>query len=262
MALDIDLTGRTAIVTGAGRGIGRVICSTFAEAGADVVAAARSADEIEAAVDEVEDRFGVEALAVPTDLREADDIAGLVEAAVDRFGTPEILINNAGANLTGPPLEHTLEEIDTMLDVNLRGLFVLSQHFGRAFRADPADVGRIVNVSSISAQIGVPAMTLYGGTKSGIYGVTRGLAAELAADGVTVNSVTPGLTRVGRVDDLLASAAAADIYDLDRVPLGRLGLPSDVATACAFLASDLAGYITGEDVRVDGGVGFTAGLYR
>lgn len=262
MAIEIDLTDRTTIVTGAGRGIGRTLSTTFAAAGSDIVAAARSGEEIAETVRLVESEYGVDGLAVETDLSRTEDIADLVETTVDRFGTPEILLNNAGANLTGPPLEHTEAEIDTMLDVNLRGLFILSQHFGRAFRANPADSGRIVNISSISAQVGVPAMTLYGGTKSGIYGITQGLAAELAADGITVNSVTPGLTRVGRTESLLETAAADDIFDLDRVPLGRLGEPEDVADVCAFLASDLADYITGEDIRVDGGVGFTAGLYK
>lgn len=258
--MELDLTGSTAIVTGAGRGIGAVIATTFADAGADVVAAARTASEIEATAEACEDR-GVRAVAVETDLRDPADIEGLVDRTIETVGAPDVLINNAGANLTSPPLDQPIEDVDQILDVNLRGLFLLSQAFGRAFRDSEHEAGRIVNISSISAQVAIPAMTLYGGTKSGIYAVTRGLAVELAPDGVTVNSVTPGTIEVQRIRDLIAEKGE-EIYDLDRVPVGRLGRAEDIANTCLFLASEQAEYITGEDVRVDGGVGVTAGLYR
>lgn len=258
--MEIDLSGSTAIVTGAGRGIGAIIATTFADAGADIVAAARTVSEIEATADACEDR-GVRAVAVETDLGDPADIEVLMDRTVETLRTPDILINNAGANLTSPPLDQPLEDIDQILDVNLRGLFLLSQAFGRAFRDADLETGRIVNISSISAQVAIPAMTLYGGTKSGIYAVTRGLAVELADDGVTVNSVTPGTIEVQRIRDLIAEKGD-EIYDLDRVPVGRLGRAEDIANTCLFLASEQAEYITGEDIRVDGGVGVTAGLYR
>ena len=258
--MELDLSGSTAIVTGAGRGIGAVIATTFADAGADVVAAARTVSEIEATAEACEDR-GVRAIAVATDLSDPADIGALMDRTIEAFGAPDVLINNAGANLTSPPLDQPIEDVDQILDVNLRGLFLLSQAFGRAFREADLVAGRIVNISSISAQVAIPAMTLYGGTKSGIYAVTRGLAVELADDGVTVNSVTPGTIEVQRIRDLIAEKGD-EIYDLDRVPVGRLGRAEDIANTCLFLASEQAEYITGEDVRVDGGVGVTAGLYR
>lgn len=258
--VEIDLSERTAVVTGAGRGIGAVIAKRFAQAGANVVAAARTEAELEETVDCVE-AHGVDGLAVPTDLRQVEAVDRLVKRSIDTFGAPEILINNAAANLPRPPLEQPLEEVDMMLETNLRGLFLLSQRYGQAVREHGVDHGRIINISSIAGQLGLPQMTLYSGTKSGVYGVTRGLAAELARDGVTVNSVTPGTIRVERIDDLIEEKGE-DIYYLDRVPLGRLGEPEDVADACLFLASDLAEYVTGEDIRVDGGVGVTAGLYK
>lgn len=258
--MNVELQNCTAIVTGAGRGIGAEIARTFAAAGADVVAAARTESEIEATVEVVESH-GVDGLAVPTDLTDVGDIDRLVDRTVDTFGTPEVLVNNAGANLSRAPVEQTPEEVGTMLGVNLRGLFVLTQRFARRFRESDADAGRVVNVSSIAAHVGVPAMAFYGGTKAAINGLTRGFAGALADDGVTVNSVSPGLTRVGRTEDFI-DAQDAETLAFDRIPLDRVGRPEDVADACLFLASDHASYITGEDLRVDGGVGFTAGLYR
>jgi len=261
MAVEIDLSGETALVTGAGRGIGADVVRRFAEAGADVVAAARSVDELSAIVTEVEEEHGVSGLAVPTDLTDVAEIEALVEASVDEFGVPSILVNNAGANLIGDPLEHTVEEVDTMLDVNVRGLFLLTQRWAEAYRASDLERGRVINISSVIAELGVPMMTLYSGTKSGVRGITRGFAATLAPDGVTVNSVSPGLTRVGRTEGLIDSPEDSPL-DFDRIPAGRVGAPVDSANACLFLASDLASYVTGVDILVDGGVAFTAGLYK
>lgn len=261
MSITIDLSGKSVIVTGAGRGLGERISHRFAEAGADVVAAARTESELEALADEIESEHGVEVLPVPTDLTNVDDIQRLVEESVGAFGTPEILVNNAGANIAGPPLEHTVAEIDTMLDVNVRGLFLLTQYWARALQDSPLKGGRVINVSSVIADLGVSAMTLYAGTKSAVRGITRGFAAELAADGVTVNSVSPGLTRVDRTETVMAEHGD-DLFDMERIPIQRVGEPNDTADACVFFASDLAGYVTGADLVVDGGVEFTAGLYK
>lgn len=259
MAVEIDLAERTAIVTGAGRGIGREISLALAEAGADVVVAARTESELTATAAAVEE-CGVAALPVPTDLADVQSIDGLVERTRDAFGSPDVLVNNAAANLADDPLGQDVEDVDAMLAVNLRGLVLLSQRVASTMVEAGVDAGRIVNVASVVGHLGVPAMTVYGGTKAGIYGVTRGLAAELAPHGITVNSVSPGMIRVERIEDLMAEKG--ELYDLERIPVGRLGTPGEVADACVFLASDMARYVTGEDLRVDGGVAITAGLYR
>lgn len=256
--MEIDLRGRTALITGAGRGIGETIAVEFAKCGADVVAAARTVEEIEATVERVE-ALGAEGLAVPTDLRSVEDIDRLMDETIDSLGLPEILINNAGANLSASTLTRPLEEVDTMIGVNLRGSFLLSQRFGLEVRESGRESGRIINISSIHGRLGTPSRTVYSTTKAGLYGMTRGLAAELAPDGVTVNSVSPGLTRVDRIERLIEEE---DRYDLGKVPLGRLATSEDIAYGCLFLASDYADYITGVDLPIDGGVLMTAGLYQ
>jgi NAD(P)-dependent dehydrogenase (short-subunit alcohol dehydrogenase family) len=255
----IDHTDETVIVTGAGRGIGREISYRFADAGADVVAAARTESEIESTVEGVRERGG-EGLAVPTDLRDPDDIDSLVAAAVDRFGTPDVLVNNAAVHVAGDPLSRSTTDVDAMFDVNLRAVFLLSQRFANAVIEGDAGGGSIVTVSSIVGHLSVPAMTVYCGTKAGVYGITRGLAGELGPHGITVNSVSPGLTRVERIERLLDERS--ELYDVESIPLGRLGRPDDIADACLFLTSDLASYVTAVDLPVDGGAVRTATLYR
>ena len=255
----IDHTDETVIVTGAGRGIGREISYRFADAGAAVVPAARTESEIASTVAGVRERGG-EGLAVPTDLRDPDDIDSLVTAAVDRFGTPDVLVNNAAVHVAGDPLSRSTTDVDAMFDVNLRAVFLLSQRFANAVIEGDAGGGSIVNVSSIVGHLSVPAMTVYCGTKAGVYGITRGLAGELGPHGITVNSVSPGLTRVERIERLLDERS--ELYDVESIPLGRLGRPDDIADACLFLTSDLASYVTAVDLPVDGGAVRTATLYR
>jgi len=261
MDITFDFKGRTAIITGGGRGIGREIARQFAEAGANVVIAARTEAEIEAVASTLTERYDVTAIAVQTNLSVAADITALIETTKAEINTPEILINNAGMNIVQQPASLSVEDVDAMLGVNIRGTFLLTREFARVFRASKLSCGCVINIASLTAQLGVPAMSLYGGTKAGIIGMTRGLAAAYADDGIRVNSVSPGLTRVERTDDVIEEKAG-EVFDLDRIPLGRVGDPGDTAKACLFLASSAAHYITGIDLPVDGGVTFTAGLYR
>jgi NAD(P)-dependent dehydrogenase (short-subunit alcohol dehydrogenase family) len=252
--MGIELSGETAIVTGAGRGIGRAIARMFADAGADVVAAARTEREIEAVAAEAAEA-GVESLAVPTDLRRDADIDALVETTIERLGPPTVLVNNAGVNLPNRPADQTLEELETTIAVNFRAVFRLSVEVAEAVRAADVDRGRIISISSLSGPRGNPTLTVYGGTKTGLYGLTRGLAAEYATDGITANTVTPVTTVVERVERRLERN---DVHDLDRIPMGRPGRPEDVAGVCLCLASEHFGFVTGEDIRVDGGTGIAA----
>lgn len=254
MTVPLDLSGTTAIVTGGGRGIGEEIATTFGDAGANVVVAARTTSEVEATADAIRDR-GAEALAVTADITDVADVDAMIDEATDRFGPAEVLVNNAGVNLKAPFLEQSVEDMETVIDLNLRALLVVSQRFGRAFRASDSERGRIINISSIHGKQGIQQRTVYSGTKAGVFGVTRGLAASLAHEGITVNSVSPARTKVGRVD-----ADADDDYD--EIPAGRIGRPEDVAYACLYLASPLADYVSGEDIAVDGGISITRGSYE
>lgn len=261
--MELDLSGKTAIVTGSGRGIGEEIALAFAEAGANIVAAARTEAEIVATVEAVE-AHGVDGLAVPTDLRNVEEIERLVERTVERFGRSEILVNNAALNLTNPPGEQSLEEVDAMLDVNVRAVFLLTQRWREQFVASGADRGRVINISSNSALFGIPAMTFYGGTNAAVLGLTRGFAGTMAQEGVTVNAVVPGLTRVDRIDELLEKQDRGEIgriHRLEEHPLQRPADPQEIAYACLFLAFDRADYITGESIVVDGGLEVTRPLY-
>lgn len=261
--MELDLSGRTAIVTGSGRGIGETIAQLFAEAGANIVAAARTEAEIVDTVEHVES-LGVEGRAVPIDLRDPNAADALIEASVETFGCPEILVNNAALNLTNPPDKQTLEEVDAMMDVNLRAVFLLTERWAEAFRDSGADQGRVINIASNSALFGIPAMTFYGATNAGVQALTRGFASYLATDGVTVNSVTPGLTKVERIDDLLERQERGEIeriHQLDEHPLGRAAEPEEVAYACLVLADDHASYITGTDILVDGGLELARPMY-
>ncbi|SFR64252.1 SDR family NAD(P)-dependent oxidoreductase [Halogeometricum limi] len=256
-----DLSGETVLVTGAGRGIGAGLATAFGRAGADVAVAARTESEITRVADEIESEHGVRAVSVETDLRDVDAIDDMFETVESELGTVSVLVNNAGANVAGPPLEMDVEAVDTMLDVNVRAVFVTSQRFGRAFRESSLDTGRIINVASVIPDLGVPAMTVYGGTKGAVRALTKGFAAELADDGVTVNSVSPGLVRIDRTERVMEEHGD-DLFDFDRLPVGRVGEVDDVSEACLYLASEGAAYVTGTDLLVDGGVEFTAGLYK
>lgn len=256
--MHVDLTDHTAIVTGAGRGIGAVIAAELADSGAAVAAAARTEAEIEATAGRCREA-GVEAIAVPTDLESVDDIDRLVDATVDRLGVPDVLVNDAGAHVAADPLERRLDDVETMAAVNLRGLHLLSQRVAAERVAAGLDGGRIVNVSSVAGDVGVRGMAFYSATKAGVKGLTRGMAVEFAPYDLTVNCVSPGLTRVERIERLIAERA--DLYHEEGIPLGRLGEPEDVSAAVLFLVSARASYLTGVDVPVDGGAKVTSAMY-
>lgn len=257
MTATIDLSGRAAIVTG-GRGIGREIALALADAGANVVVAARTESELEETVAAIE-RQGVEGLAVPTDIKRTDDVDALVEEAFDTFDGVDTLVNNAGVNVLESPLSITEEEVDHMIDVNFRGTFLLAQRFARRLLEEDPNQGRIINISSGSGEFGHPGTTVYGGTKAGVNGLTRGLAATLAREDVTVNAVVPGLTGSDRAERVIEEKG---LHNLDGIPRGRLARPEDIADACLYLASDHADYVTGELLHVNGGVHFTTNHFK
>lgn len=240
------MEGRLAVVTGAGRGIGRACALALAEAGADLALVARSVDELEAVAEEVE-RRGRGARVVPGDLSDGDDLMRIAPA----IGDASVLVNSAGTNIPERFVDVTREHLDRILDINVRAAFLLSREVVRAM-LDAGRPGSIINISSQMGHVGYPGRTAYCTSKHAVEGLTKALAVELAPDGVRVNSVAPTFVETPLTEPMFRDEAfRRDV--LGRIPLGRLGRPEDVAAAVVFLASDRAGLITGSCVKVDGG---------
>ena len=249
----LDLTGRRALVTGGGSGIGRAVVTALLESGADVaVHYINSADGAEAAVKEA-DSLGRRAGAVQADLTQPDDAARCVAEAAALLDGLDIVVNNAGHLVGRCQVEQmSLDFWRKALDLNITTAFLVTRAAVPLLRQSAH--GRVVNMASLAAENGGgPGSVAYATAKAGLLGFTKGMAKELAADGVTVNAVAPGF--IGETafhDTFTADEARAKI--VNGVPLGRAGRPADVAGAVCYLASDLAGYVTGETVDVNGGV--------
>lgn len=243
----MTLAGKVAVVTGGGSGIGRACSLRLAREGAAVAAwdlnaegAAETARQIEAA--------GGRALALAGDAADAEQIAAMAERTRRELGPVAILVNNAGITGFTPFLELSREAILRMLEVNVVGPFLCTQALLPDMLA--AGWGRIINISSSSAQTGARLMTHYSASKGAIIAFTKSLALELADKGITVNNIPPGF-----IDTPMLRASPVDIAAQSAVsPMKRPGRPEDIAAACAFLASEEAGYITGQTLGVDGGL--------
>jgi NAD(P)-dependent dehydrogenase (short-subunit alcohol dehydrogenase family) len=243
---NMDLTGRTAIVTGAGRGIGLAIAATLAAAGATVTLCARTGAEIETAANELRAE-GLEACSTVVDVT---DIAAF-EALIAKSEPFDILVNNAGTNRPKPISEVTPEDYDAVLDVNLRALYFAS----RAFAWRLQSVGRpgsIINVSSQMGHVGAANRTLYCASKWAVEGFTKALAVELGPVGIRVNTVAPTFVATPMTQPMFEDAAFLKSV-LSKIKLGRIATPADVTGAVLFLASDAAAMMTGSSMVIDGG---------
>jgi NAD(P)-dependent dehydrogenase (short-subunit alcohol dehydrogenase family) len=247
--LAIDLAGRRAIVTGAGKGIGRAICLELARAGADVFGVSRTADELDSLGAEVAG-LGARFASWPVDLRERGAPEELARRAEEALGPVDVLVNNAGLALNAPAERVSEEEWDTTLDVNLKAAFFCAQAVGRRMLARGR--GRIVNVTSAAAVNALEEHAAYCASKAGLGMITKVLAVEWGPRGLTVNAVAPTVILTPLGERVWGDPVRGGPM-LARIPLGRFGVPSEVASVVAFLASDLAALINGETILVDGG---------
>ena len=250
MVLDrFSLKGKVAIVTGAGRGIGKGIATAFAEAGADVACVDQNAESAHAVAEEVRGT-GRRALAVACDVRDEDQVAGMVESTRDHFGRIDILVNNAGSAIFRPALQTSRRAWDAMLIENLTSAFLCSKAVGVVMLEQKS--GSIISISSRESQIPSLGMIAYGVAKAGVNSLTRTLAWELAPY-VRVNAILPG--------GVLTEGSAPVLEPLkdriiDGTPLKRMGLPEDIALAAIYLASSASDWVTGKLFEIDGGIEF------
>jgi 3-oxoacyl-[acyl-carrier protein] reductase len=242
------LDGRTALVTGAGRGIGRAIALKFAAAGADVVVCARTASQIESVAQEVE-ALGRKAIARPLDVGSLDDVQAVVEEVLQAWGKIDVVVNNAGVTRDALLLRLTPEMWEEVLDINLTGTFNVTKAVARSMLKQKS--GRIINITSVIGQMGNVGQANYAASKGGIIAFTKSVAKEFASRGITVNAVAPGFIETEMTAGLDEKYREQIIQN---IPLQRMGAAEEVAEVVLFLASPAARYITGQVVNVDGGM--------
>jgi len=248
-----DLTGRTALVTGGGRGIGRSLALGLAEAGADVVIASRKLDRCERVAEEIASK-GRRAWALAADVSRLEDVDRLVEETLSRVPRLDILVNNAAFAWGAPILEHTPEAWDRVFDLNLRGLFFLSQRV--AEHMGGAGGGNIIHISSMAALRGasdeLEPSVAYTASKGALHTLTRDMAIKLAPQGIRVNAIAPGAFDTAMLDYIKSDPERLRAF-VARMPLGRIGGEDDAKGAIVYLASDASAFVTGQILVVDGG---------
>jgi 3-oxoacyl-[acyl-carrier protein] reductase len=245
----LDLNGKVAVVTGSSRGIGRAVAVALAARGAAVVvnyagnaaAAGETADAVRAC--------GTEALVIAADVADQEQVNAMMKKALEKFGRIDILVNNAGINRDNLLPRMREEDWDAVINVNLKGAYNCARAVMRPMLK--ARWGRIINISSVVGLAGNPGQANYAAAKAGLVGLTKSLARELGSRNITVNAVAPGYIATDMTAGLTEENKAGM---LDRIALGRLGEPEEVASVVAFLAGDGAGYITGQVIVVDGGM--------
>ena len=243
-----QLANQIAVVTGAGRGIGRAIALKFAAEGADIVCVSRTAENSGKVANEVR-ALGRRAWAHAVDVAESRAVAEAGEKILAETGRVDILVNNTGITRDGLLVRMSEQDWDTVLDTNLKGAFLFTKAFARAFIKRRS--GRVINISSVTGLIGNAGQCNYAASKAALIGFTKSVARELASRGITVNALAPGF-----VETDMTAALSEEVRRelLQKIPLNAFGQPDDIANAALFLASPAARYITGQVITVDGGM--------
>lgn len=243
----MQLMGKTAVITGSGRGIGKSIALKLAQMGANVVLTGTSN-----AVDETVDEFkakGFNVAVAKGDVKSAEDVENIINTAVETFGSLDILVNNAGITKDMLMVKMSEKDWDDVVDTNLKGAFLCTKSAARIMMKQKR--GKIINITSVVGIMGNSGQANYCSSKAGMIGLTKSTAKELASRGITCNAVAPGAIETQMTEVL--SDKVRENY-LNNIPLGRFGTPEDVANVVGFLASDEANYITGQVIHIDGGL--------
>lgn len=247
-----DLTGKTAIVTGGGRGLGEQMATALAEAGANIVVCSRKLEACEAVKNQLEDTLGIKALALSCDITKPEDVSHVVEKTMEVFGHIDILVNNSGASWGASPLEMPIEAWHKVMEVNATGTFLMSQAVARQMVKQKS--GKIINIASIAGLFGTDPDVLnaigYNASKGAVINLTRDLAAKLGKDNINVNAIAPGFfpTKMTKV-----VIEHNENRILDFTPLGRFGSDDDLKGAVVYLASRASDFVSGHILSVDGG---------
>lgn len=248
---NFSLEGKIAIVTGGSRGIGRAIALTYAEAGADICVASRTAEDLEKVAEEIR-ALGRKALVVPTNVALKSDVDNMVDATIKEFGTIDIMVNNAGMNIMVPLMELREDGWDKVINNNLKSGYLCSQAVATKCMLEKKS-GVIINVSSIAGRFPVYQLGAYSVAKAGVVMLTRVLSWELSQHGIRVNGIGPGLIKTDLGEPVMDSAALSMMVNVG-VPMKRLGETSEIVGAALYLASDASSYMSGQTIYIDGGV--------
>jgi 3-oxoacyl-[acyl-carrier protein] reductase len=244
-----ELKGKVAIVTGGTQGIGLEIARQFSLQGAEVLLSGRSIEKAKAAADQISRESGQKVIAVAADVSRAADVEAMFNNALDSFKHIDILVNNAGITKDNLLIRMSEQDFDEVISTNLKGAFLCSKAVCRPMLK--ARAGSIINISSVVGLSGNAGQANYAASKAGLIGLTKSLAKELASRGIRANVVAPGFIRTSMTDGLSEEAKEAL---LKQIPLSRFGEASEIAEACVFLASDRSRFVTGQVLRVDGGM--------
>lgn len=248
--MQIDLTGKVAFITGAGRGIGKAIALEFARCGADVALVDVNIDLLRTATVEVAN-LGRKGVGLQVEVSRTYEVDFIVTKALDLLGKIDILVNNAGVVIRKPMEDYTEADWDSVMDVNLKGVFNYTQGVGRQMIKQGTG-GKIINIASILGMVALPPRASYSASKGGMIALTRDLATEWAKHKITVNAICPGWVKTEMTAGYFAQEDVSKFL-MERIPLGRFAEPDDISKVALFLASDLSNYVTGQTLAVDGG---------